>query len=551
MSWKLGAALWSLGALLMATDAHAQPTVVSPSPPWQWADVGDVGTPGEVHLAPNTEWNVSGAGRDIWGTADSFFFVYQPLHDGSITNTFLSEDFTDRFAKAGLMIRQSLDPGSPEVVVDVKPDGGIEFMTRATQGGATTFIAGASVPVFKGVNGSIEVNATLMLIRSGDTVTGVYCPSNTCIELGRVQFPSGEALVGEAVTSHDPTALNHVFSGSGPAVFAVPFPWSTFDIGAIGTPGHATYEDATGTFFVSGAGSDIWGPVDSFHTVLRTFGGGDSQLTARVVSEQNTDPFAKAGLIMGDFAATARRVILDVKPDGGIEFMARTSDNSSMSFVAGATASFPVWLRLMRTGAEYTGQISTDGETWTTVGSATMTNPTGAASGFAVTSHDPAVLNAAVFDHVAFSAAGVNGQNLLANAGFEESVVPNTGPGWLSDSFRRSDARSETATPHSGTQNAVCRTTSLDCGIYQEVTAASAGSYGFSIYVRADHPGALVGVNVNGVNRVVRDVLVGGYQIDSMGFFANAGDVIRVWMYAPDVAGFVAIDDAILVFNPQ
>jgi hypothetical protein len=545
MSKKLATVVWSCIALVIASAAHAQ---TRPSPPWQWSDIGDVGIPGEVHLAPNTEWNVSGAGHDIWGTADSFFFVYQPFRDGSITNTFLSEDFTDPFAKAGLMIRQSLDPGSPEVIVDVKPDGGIEFMTRAVQGAATTFVAGASVPVFRGVNGSIEVNATLMLTRSEDIVSAAYCVGAACTSLGSVAFPRGEALSGVAVTSHDPTTLNHVFSGSRPTVFTVPFPWSTFDVGAVGTSGHATYEDATGAFFVSGAGSDIWGPVDSFYTVSRTFGG-DSTLTARVVSEQNTDPFAKAGLIMGDFAPTARRVILDVKPDGGIEFMARTSDGSSMSFVAGANASFPVWLRLTRSGAEFTGEISPDGVTWTIVGSVAMTNPTGAASGFAVTSHNPAVLNTAVFDHVAFSTAGVSGQNLLVNAGFEDSVVPDTTPGWVSDSIRASGARSEAALPHSGTQNGVCRTNSLDCGIYQEVTASSSQTYGFSIYVRADHPGALVGVNVNGANRVVRDVLVGGYQIYSMGLFANAGDVLRVWMYAPGRAGFVAIDDAILVGN--
>jgi hypothetical protein len=29
-------------------------------------------------------------------------------------------------------------------------------------------------------------------------------------------------------------------------------------------------------------------------------------------------------------------------------------------------------------------------------------------------------------------------------------------------------------------------------------------------------------------------------------FTPNAGDVIRVWMYAPAAAGFVAIDDAVL-----
>jgi hypothetical protein len=202
---------------------------------------------------------------------------------------------------------------------------------------------------------------------------------------------------------------------------------------------------------------------------------------------------------------------------------------------------------MTRSGAEFIGEVSPDGETWTRVGSATMTNPTANMSGFAATSHDPAVLNTAVFDHVGFSTAGVSGQNLLVNAGFEDSVVPNTGPGWVSDSVRQSDAVSEAATPHDGHQNGVCRTTSLDCGIYQEVTASSAGTYAFSISVRTDHVGPLVGVNVNGVTRVVRSVLVGGYQIYSLGFFANAGDVIRVWMYAPAVEGFVAIDDAILV----
>src|SRR5580765_4836955 len=286
MRTTVAAVVSFFGALAVATVAHAQPPIVLPPPPWQWTDIGAVGIPGEVHLAPNTEWNVSGAGSDIWGTADSFFFVYQPFRDGSITNTFLSETFTDRFAKAGLMIRQSLDPGSPEVIVDVKPDGGIEFMTRAAQGGVTTFIAGASVPVFTGVNGSIEVNASLMLTRSGDRVTAAYCPSNTCIELGSVPFPAGEALVGEAVTSHDPTVLNHVFSGSGPTVFAVPIPWSTFDVGAVGTAGHATYEETSGTFFVSGAGADIWGSADSFHEVSRS-AAGDTVLTARVVDEQN------------------------------------------------------------------------------------------------------------------------------------------------------------------------------------------------------------------------------------------------------------------------
>jgi hypothetical protein len=360
-----------------------------------------------------------------------------------------------------------------------------------------------------------------------------------------VEFPAGVALAGLAVTSHDSSTLNQA-SFLLPAV-SLPFPWGGMDVGVVGLPGDATYEAATGTFSISGAGSDIWGPLDSFHAVSSAFIG-DPVLTARVVSEANTDPFAKAGLIMGDAAANARRVILDVKPDGGIEFMARTADGTSMSFVAGASASFPVWLRLSAHGAQFTGEISADGVTWTTLGTVTMTNPTTSVTGFAVTSHNPGVLNTAVFDNVGFSVMGVTGPNLLVNAGFEDSVVPNVGPGWVSDTpLRQSPAISETADPNSGAQNGACRTTSQDCGIYHEVTAPASEtiSFSFSVHARADHPGGLVGVNRNGRLITSFPVQVGGYQNYTGVVFAGAGDLIRVWMYAPPTPGYVAIDDVI------
>jgi hypothetical protein len=114
-------------------------------PPWQSTDVGAVGTPGSAYQGPDADLYIAGAGSDIWGTADSFHFVYQPIRDGKITALLGSEENTHPFAKTGVMIRQTLDPGSPHVILDVKPDGGVEFMTRSIQDGPTSFIAGASV----------------------------------------------------------------------------------------------------------------------------------------------------------------------------------------------------------------------------------------------------------------------------------------------------------------------------------------------------------------------------------------------------------------------
>jgi len=180
---------------------------------------------------------------------------------------------------------------------------------------------------------------------------------------------------------------------------------------------------------------------------------------------------------------------------------------------------------------------------------------------FVVTSHDPATLNAAVFDNVGLTTGlvvGPVGPNLLVNPGFEDSIVPATGPGWVSDTpLRQTPALTETALPHSGAQNAACRTTAGDCGIYQETTSrlsATTGNLTLNFYARADHPGALIGVNIDGKPGPSLRIAPGGYQPYQAGFFlgsfsSNENPVIRVWMYAPPTAGVVAIDDVLLAEN--
>jgi hypothetical protein len=558
MVTKLTGALASSIALFCTTLAHAQSSQLPP--PWKAADVGAVETAGTVAVGTNNDWHVSGDGSDIWGSADSFFYVYQPIGDGGIAAHVDSETDTNAFAKTGVMIRQSLDPGSPEVILDVKPDGGIEFMTRAAQGGETTFVAGGSVPVSSDGDGGVHIGVDLQLSRSGNMVTAVFC-TPTCTVVGSTKFPSDVALIGIAVTSHDPSQLNTAWFRTPPTVSTVAFPWRTSDVGNVDTPGFATYDEATGTFDIRGDGSDIWGTADSFRRVSQQLNG-NSTLSARLVREQNTDQFAKAGLIMDGPAASDPRVILDAKPDGGIEFMARSSAGAPMSFIAGSSASFPVWLRMTRSGDAFTGEMSEDGSTWTTVGSVTVTMPVDVDGGFAVTSHDPGALNESVFDNVGVTTGlgdGPFGPNLLLNPGFEESAVPDVGPDWVSDNpLRGTVAISETAAPHSGAQNGACRTTSADCGIYQEVgtSQSTTGNMMFSIYARADQPGALVGVNVDGQTLAINRVQVGGYQRYTVAFFRGSlpggGHEVRVWMYTP--AGVVVqIDDAELVdyFGPR
>jgi Gylcosyl hydrolase family 115 C-terminal domain len=99
-------------------------------------------------------------------------------------------------------------------------------------------------------------------------------------------------------------------------------------------------------------------------------------------------------------------VILDVRPDGSVEFMKRASTNGSTTFLASASQPFPTWLKLARSGNTVTGSVSANGSTWTTVGTTTVSMSTSATIGLAVTSHNTSALNTSTFDNVTVSTGG-------------------------------------------------------------------------------------------------------------------------------------------------
>jgi len=148
------------------------------------------------------------------------------------------------------------------------------------------------------------------------------------------------------------------------------------------------------------------------------------------------------------------------------------------------------------------------------------------------------------------------GVNLLEKPGFEEYTPPALGvPGWVSDPMRQTPAKSESNQPHTGANNGACFTPdALDCGIYQEVTAPSTGTYLLTFYATADRDGGLVGAHVNGAPAASSPVEARGFRnygaAYTMTFPATAGDTIRVWMFSPAIPGYVVVDDVSLI-GPQ
>jgi len=514
---------------------------------WTGTDIGNVGLPGNDGLAfdgANTWLEVGGTGGDIWGAVDAFHFRYAstPLSgDGSITVQLTNQQNTNEFAKAGIMLRRSLTANSAHVTLDIKPDTGVELLTRAHDGGDTSYLGGSG----PGLGG------TLRLSRAGDQVTAAVSAGGTSWTVVGTTTLSGPVFVGIAVTSHDEAVVNQAqFANVNVSVDntgVLPAPWALGDIGDVGQSGSATGSD--GNFTVAGAGADIWGTADSFTYLYQPFSG-DGSISATVNSIENTSPFAKAGvMIRASTAPDAANVILDVKPDGGIEFMARAADGAQTHFVNGTFSTLPVILQLARQGSTITATAISPTGTWQQT--IELALPDSALFGLAVTSHDPSRLNTATFSGVAAI------HNLVVNGGFEASTPPSTGPGWISDTpLRQLNAVTATTQPRSGLTHGGCVTQAgQDCGLYQDNTIAEGGTYVLTAWTNSDTAGAYVGINVPpsspGAPSVVSaPVTVGGvgtYTRFTTSIMVKAGDVVRVWLYAPASPGTTVIDDVELI----
>lgn len=180
----------------------------------------------------------------------------------------------------------------------------------------------------------------------------------------------------------------------------LPSGWSDLDIGSPGVAGSAIYK--SGYWTNSGGGADIWNTSDQFNFAYQNAVTNYSVLVARVISVQNTDPWAKAGVMFRDStAANAMFAMVVATPGNGVNFQYRTATggNCGYSQVAGMTT--PIWVKLVRSGTDFSGYYSTDGAAWTGIGpSQTIAMGNIAPGGLAVTAHSNTVAATAVFSGV-------------------------------------------------------------------------------------------------------------------------------------------------------
>ena len=216
-----------------------------------------------------------------------------------------------------------------------------------------------------------------------------------------------------------------------------PSPWQSTDVGSPLMAGTADYSASNKTFYIDGAGADISGSNDQFHYVYQTLNG-DGTIVARVRYQTNSSPWAKAGVMIKQ-STTAGSSYVDalVTPDvspstpnincvgytvngcasplppitpavgNGVRMQYNFTGSKTATNLAGFSSPNK-WLKLQRSGNTFTSWESTDGKTWTQIGSTSVTMTGSATIGLFVTSHNIGQYSSTAFDNVQVTIPGNN-----------------------------------------------------------------------------------------------------------------------------------------------
>ncbi len=178
-------------------------------------DIGAVGVAGGATYADGA-FSVRGSGAGIEGSVDAFHYIDLPLvGDGQIVARVTGQDSGNMGAKAGVMVRDTLDPSSPFASMMLTPGNGVVFQRRANPG---------AVAVDTALNG-VAAPSWIKLTRTGSVLTGYISGDGkvwTLAGSGTVALHT-VAYIGLAVTSRDNLSLNtavfdHInIAGIGPA----------------------------------------------------------------------------------------------------------------------------------------------------------------------------------------------------------------------------------------------------------------------------------------------------------------------------------------------
>ena len=154
--------------------------------------------------SPAGTYTMTGSGSDIWSVngveADEFHFAYKMLSGaGSITAKVVSVSNTNDWAKAGVMIRETLNPDSAHAFACITPANGVASQYRPSAGGTSGNYnqTGIAAPHWVKLERSISGLFTVSHSANGTSWQQVTSAVAQTIPMG------SNVYIGLALTAHD------------------------------------------------------------------------------------------------------------------------------------------------------------------------------------------------------------------------------------------------------------------------------------------------------------------------------------------------------------
>lgn len=383
------------------------------------SDVGGPTLAGSASYNMVTDtYTVTGSGADVWNAADQLNYYSRTVSGNSIVSVARITTLTNAggLSRVGIMLRDSTSTSAANAYIQIGATSGISFQYRNTNSGSTAYATVSTVSAPTAAN-----PVWLKLVKNGNNYWGYYATGTSSPtvwnQVGSKQtitLSSSTPLLGLAVCSHNNSVLMTA-TADNVSITQVPVLTSA-DIGSPTPAGSLsylnTYNEATGTYTLSGGGADIWNGADQFQYASQSVTGTNATAIVRVTSLTNTSGWAKTGLMFRDTSA-AGSMYADVlaTAGAGVAFQWRditngTSYHVGVSTVSAPTTANPVWLKLVRSGNSFSGYYATGTSaptSWTQVGttSATITfSGTSSLVGLPLTSHNNGTLCTGTLDNL-------------------------------------------------------------------------------------------------------------------------------------------------------
>jgi hypothetical protein len=206
---------------------------------------GYPGSVGSFVENPTGIFTMTGSGVDIWDQSDEFHYAFKTLSgSGSITAKVESVSNTDAWAKAGVMIRETLDADSKHAMMVVSSSSGVSFQRRIDTGDNSfdDTTGGITSPYWVRIERDLSGNFSAY--GSVDGVTWQKQGASQMIQMGM------NVYIGLAVTAHNASSTCEAVFTNVTTTGTISGQWTNQDIGMASNdpePLYVAISNRTGT----------------------------------------------------------------------------------------------------------------------------------------------------------------------------------------------------------------------------------------------------------------------------------------------------------------